>query len=195
VHNSDPVLLGAPPAGAGGEPGVGGEPVAGQDQGAGAPARTEDPFQHALGIALKYLSRRDRSVHEVRVRLERSAVDARVADDVIRQLVDQGLLDDARFARLFAEDKRTLEAWGSDRIERGLNARGIPPQLVRDAIGVASEGSELDRALSLLRRRFPTAPQNRRDRDRALGVLLRKGYDSELALDALAAHSREPKAA
>ncbi len=35
-------------------------------------------------------------------------------------------------------------------------------------------------------------PRERRDRDRALGMLIRKGYDSELALDALAAHVREP---
>jgi regulatory protein len=189
VHNSDT------PAGAGREPGAGGEFVAGEDPGARARARTEDPLEHALGIALKYLNRRDRTVHEVRVRLERSAVDARVAEDVIGRLVDEGLLDDARFARLFAEDKRTLEAWGSDRIERGLSARGISPELVLDAIGVESGDSELDRALSLLRRRFPAASQNRRDRDRALGVLLRKGYDSELALDALAAHRREADAA
>ena len=50
--------------------------------------------------------------------------------------------------------------------------------------------SELDRALELLRRRFPTPPEDRRERERALGVLLRKGYESELALDALAAHTR-----
>ena len=189
MHNPDA------PVGAGGEPGAGWVHLPGEDQGGDARARTADPLQHALGIALKYLNRRDRTVHEVRVRLERSAVDARVADDVIGQLVDQGLLDDARFARLFAEDKRTLEAWGSDRIERGLSARGISPELVQTAIGVASDESELDRALSLLRRRFPAAPQNRRDRDRALGVLLRKGYNSELALDALAAHGREAEAA
>jgi regulatory protein len=187
VHNPDL------PAGAGGEPGARGEPVAGEEP--GWRARTEDPLQHALGIALKYLDRRDRTVHEVSVRLERSAIEPRVAEQVIDQLLDQGLLDDARFARLFAEDKRTLEAWGSDRIERGLLARGISPELVRAAIGVASEQSELDRAMSLLRRRFPAAPQDRRDRDRALGVLLRKGYDPELALDALAAHSREAEAA
>jgi regulatory protein len=189
VHNSEA------PAGAGGEPGAGGELVSGDEPAGGARARTEDPLQHALGIALKYLNRRDRTVHEVRVRLERSAVDAGIAEDVIGRLVDQGLLDDARFARLFAEDKRTLEAWGSDRIERGLSARGVSPELVRAAIGVASDESELDRALSLLRLRFPAASQNRRDRERALGVLLRKGYDSELALDALAAHRREAEAA
>jgi regulatory protein len=155
-----------------------------------------DPFQHALGIALTYLNRRDRTVHEVRLRLERAAVDEGTADEVIESLIEQRFLDDARYARLFAEDKRELEEWGSERIERGLLTRGIDREVVADVLAALPDGdSELDRALSLLRRRFPAAPQNRRDRDRALGVLLRKGYDSELALDALAAHARGAEAA
>ncbi len=44
--------------------------------------------------------------------------------------------------------------------------------------------------MALLRRRFPDPPQDRRDRNRALGMLVRKGYDTELALDALSAHAR-----
>jgi regulatory protein len=48
----------------------------------------------------------------------------------------------------------------------------------------------MDRALAVLRRRFPQPPEDRRERDRALGVLLRKGYESDLALDALAVHAR-----
>jgi regulatory protein len=41
-----------------------------------------------------------------------------------------------------------------------------------------------------LRRRFPEPPEDRRERNRALGMLMRKGYESELALDALAAYAR-----
>jgi hypothetical protein len=34
-------------------------------------------------------------------------------------------------------------------------------------------------------------PRERRERERALGVLLRKGYESELALDALSAYAHD----
>lgn len=154
-----------------------------------------DPFEHALEIALRCLNRRDRTVEEVRLRLERAGSDADTAEAVIDAMIEQNLLDDARYARLFAEDKRELEAWGSERIERGLLTRGVDREIVAQALAELQGDGELDRALSLLRRRFPAAPQNRRDRDRALGVLLRKGYDSELALDALARHSRAADAA
>ncbi len=100
------------------------------------------------------------------------------------------LLDDRRYARLFSQDKRELEQWGSDRIRRALIDRGIDRELVDDALAEVPPEAELDRALALLRRRFAQPPTERRERDRALGILLRKGYDSDLALDALAAYGR-----
>jgi regulatory protein len=155
----------------------------------------EDRLEHALGLAYRYLNRRDCTVAEVRARLRRDGVGERTAEQALSVLTGQGYLDDARFARLFVEDKRNLEHWGTERIQRGLLARGIDRQLASAALDGAAAESELDRALALLRRRFPAAPESRRERDRALGVLLRKGYDSELALDALAAHTRDPEAA
>jgi regulatory protein len=142
-------------------------------------------------VALTYLGRRERTVAEMRLRLERDGTGLEAIDLVLDELMADALLDDARYARLFVEDKRTLEGWGSERIERELRARGVDRELVAGALGASdSEEGELDRALALLRRRFPDPPRDRRARDRALGVLVRKGYDSEVAVDALAAHAR-----
>lgn len=121
-------------------------------------------------------------------------VDAEVADAVVEELIEQGALDDERFARVFVQDKRALEQWGSERIGRGLAARGIDRELADAAIAERSDddggdgGDERDRALALLHHRFPVPPRERRDRERALGVLLRKGYEYELALEALERH-------
>ncbi len=159
----------------------------------------EERLQKALDLAYAYLNPRDRTVGEVRQRLQRRGVSEEQIETAIRILGEQGFLDDSRFARLFVADKRALEQWGSDRIRRTLLSRGIDRHLADAALAeeAAPEGddaepeSELDRALALLRRRFPDPPQDRRDRNRALGMLLRKGYESELALDALAAHARD----
>ena len=50
-------------------------------------------------------------------------------------LAEQGYLDDERFARLFAEDKRGLEQWGAERISQGLVARGIDRELIDEVLG------------------------------------------------------------
>jgi regulatory protein len=168
-------------------------------------AGSAEQLQRGLELGYAYLNQRDRTVSEVRLQLQRKGVSEDLTEAVIQTLVEQHLLDDERFARLFVSDKRALEQWGSERIRRGLLARGIDRGLADAALDADAGGrdgpgdgewgeapeSELDRALELLRRRFPTPPADRRERERALGVLLRKGYESELALDALAAHARD----
>jgi regulatory protein len=151
---------------------------------------TDDRHAHALGLAYRYVNRRDRTETEMRAHLEGKGLDSGAVERAIATLREQGYLDDARFARLFARDKRELEGWGSERIEERLLARGIAGELIAAALAEEPASDELDRALSLLSRRFPVPFRDPRDRERALGVLLRKGYGLELALEAIAAHVR-----
>jgi regulatory protein len=152
---------------------------------------SEERLQHALELAYRYLGRRDRTVAEVRGRLEAEQVDAEVIDATVAELHDQGYLDDARYAERFVEDRRTIDAWGAERIERKLLAVGIDPALIAAALGERGAAEELEAAVAVLRRRFPHAPAGDRDRDRALGLLVRKGYDLELAYDAVRAYERD----
>jgi regulatory protein len=160
----------------------------------------DEKLQRALDLGYAYLNRRERTVAEVRAQLERQGVSPELIDLAVRTFAEQGFLDDERFAQLFVSDKRELEQWGSDRIRRGLLARGVDRELAERAVAPGAGGAdlfadeeptELERALELLRRRFPDPPRERRERDRALGVLLRKGYESELAVDALSAYTRD----
>jgi regulatory protein len=150
--------------------------------------------QRAQELAHRFIARRERTVSEVRGHLLAHEIDGAVAAAVIEELAEQGYLDDARFARLFAQDKRMLEQWGSERIRRALIIRGVDRDLADAALVSGGEGdevSELDRALQVLRQRFPNAPRGRRERERALGLLLRRGYEPELAIDALRAHAHD----
>jgi regulatory protein len=170
--------------------GSGAEPMS------GAGADDEQGLRKAIDLACAHLNRRERTVAEVLAQLERKGVSDAHAYAAVQTLLDQHLLDDERFAEMFVADKRDLERWGTERIRRGLDARGIDRPTADRALADGSESGqggrdgELERALELLRRRFPEPPRERRDRDRALGVLLRKGYEQELAIDALNAHAR-----
>ncbi len=52
-------------------------------------------------------------------------IDEAAIDGAIETLERQGYLDDARYARTFAEDRRRLDDWGPERIERRLLALGV----------------------------------------------------------------------
>ncbi len=156
---------------------------------------TEAGLERALAIAYRYLNSRERTRAEMRAHLQGKGIDARDTERSIEALAEQGHLDDARFARLFVQDKRELDQWGSDRIRQVLYTRGVDADVVEGALAEheheENSGGEIDRALAVLRRRFPSPSSDRRERERALGVLLRKGYDSDVAIEAIAAHVRD----
>jgi regulatory protein len=149
-----------------------------------------DHLQHALDLAYRYLGRRDRTVAEVRRHLEAKRVEPATIDAALAELHEQGYLDDARFAQRFAEDRRTLDAWGAERIERKLRDAGVAPGYIEAALGTQTADDERAAAIELLRRRLPAPPRDDRGRERALGLLVRRGYDLELAYDAVRAFER-----
>ena len=150
--------------------------------------RTES--ERAIDRAYKAVARRDLTVAELRARLERKHVPPEAIDDAVAELVETGFLDDARYAVQFAEDKRELEQWGAERIARDLHRRGIAPDLIDAAVSTHSRDSELRTAFLLLERRYPAAPRDDRDRDRAWQMLVRRGYTPEIAYEAIRAYER-----
>lgn len=154
----------------------------------------EARLQHARDVAWRSLNRRDRTEAELRLALADKRVEPSLIDQVLEELREGGYVDDARYAQRFAEDRRRLDAWGTDRIERRLRSLGVDAEHVAAALAAQGGEEELEAALAVLARRFPRRPgvewpQTPRDRDRALGVLVRKGYEPELAYDALRRHA------
>ncbi|HVE68245.1 MAG TPA: RecX family transcriptional regulator [Solirubrobacteraceae bacterium] len=149
-----------------------------------------DRLQQALDLAYRHLAKRDRTEMEVRRHLEARGVDPATAGSALAELERQGYVDDARYARRFAEDRRTLDSWGTERIEQRLLSVGVAPEIVVVAVSTQPPEAELDAAVELLRRRFPEPPEDDRARNRALGLLVRRGYDLELAHDAIRALAR-----
>ena len=116
-------------------------------------------------------------------------VEPAVADQVVTELIESGYLDDARYAARFAEDRRRLDGWGSERIARRLRELGVDREHIDAALADQDPEEEMEAALELLRRRAPQPPSTRQERDRALGILIRRGYAPELAFDALRRHA------
>ena len=155
---------------------------------AGAETDT-DPLERARALAWRSLNRRDRTVDELGGMLLGKRIEPSVADQVVTELIELGYLDDARYAQRFAEDRRRLDGWGSERIARRLRELGIDREHIDAAVATQDPEEEMAAALELLRRRCPAPPTTRAERDRALGILVRRGYAPDLAFDALRRHS------
>jgi regulatory protein len=146
-------------------------------------------LQHAREVAWTALNRREHTMAELARILARKRVEPAVIDSVVGELREQGYLDDASYAHRFAEDRRRLDGWGAERIEQRLRALGVDAELIAAAVSTRDHEGEMEAAMGLLRRRFPDPPATPRDCERALGVLVRKGYELELAHDAIRHHA------
>jgi len=144
--------------------------------------------EEAFNAAWRFIARRERTESEMRARLERNDVEAPLIEEVLDELRTGGYVDDAGYAQRFAEDRRNLDGWGAERIERRLRELGIDREHIAAALA-AGEHDELAAATALLARRYPIPPDSPRDREKALGFLVRKGFDLELAHDALRRHA------
>jgi regulatory protein len=144
----------------------------------------------SLALALTALSHKERSVAELGSWLGERGVAAEEAEEALAHLIEVGAVDDARFAARYAEDKRELSGWGSERIRAALLERGVGRADVEAAIGLDDEVTEVERAVALLRDRG-TELGDERARSRALGLLARRGYGSEVAYEAIRVVERE----
>jgi regulatory protein len=139
-----------------------------------------DPFE----VALAALRRKERTASELAAWLERRGYDPDEVQAAVARLTEAGELDDERFAQRFAEDKRELSGWGAERIHDALMARGVEASLVEAVLAGETHADQVDRARELLVRRARPLGDNV-ERQRALEYLARRGYEYEIAYEAV----------
>jgi regulatory protein len=145
----------------------------------------DDPYE----LALRALSQKERTVAELTEWLRERWVTEEDVQAVIERLAADGVLNDERFARRFAEDKRELRQWGPERIADSLRARGVEDSEIEAAVS-AEEGEEIVvRAVGVLAE-IGAEPIDDRSRARALSLLTRRGYPLEVAYDAVRTYER-----
>ncbi len=145
--------------------------------------------EKAFERALEALALRERTTAELAAWLAKRGFEPAEVEGAVDRLIASGTIDDERFAAEFAADKRELRGWGPERIREALHERGLDPALVEAAAGGEGHAQQLARAVELLEQRSEPVFDDR-SRTRALAFLARRGYDSELAYDAVRAVER-----
>lgn len=150
---------------------------------------SEQHPRDAFARALEAISHKERTAAEVSAWLAKREFSQFEIEDAVNRLIDAEALDDEKFARRFAEDKRELRGWGPQRIEEALMARGLDRSIVAAAVIGDDCSDQLERAVALLENRGQ-ATVDEASRARALAFLARRGYDAELAYDAVRGFER-----
>ncbi|MBC7891958.1 MAG: RecX family transcriptional regulator [Sphingobacteriaceae bacterium] len=79
----------------------------------------------ALKKAAAFCAYQERTQQEVRQRLREWGVWGDEAEEIIVRLIEDGFLNEERFARAFAGGKFRVKSWGRVKIEQELRQRGL----------------------------------------------------------------------
>ena len=96
--------------------------------------KISDELNLAEEAALRLLSRRRRSEHEILVRLRKKEFPPAAIEQVIGNLRRRGLLDDLEFAKAYIHDRELKKPTGERLLESELRLRGVPGKLIEHAL-------------------------------------------------------------
>lgn len=155
--------------------------AAGQTLSASDIARIKDAdqFERCMNSALTCLGPRPRSREELRARLKRGGFDTGTIQKVLHKLAQEGLIDDAAFARYWLQNRETFRPRSRRLLEAELRRKGLDAETVTQAVSTVDESES---ALRAARKRAPrlvglSYPEFRR---RLGAYLRRRGFAFEL---------------
>jgi len=127
--------------------------------------------RRAKSRAIDLLSYRAHTSTELRRKLLRHATEED-ADAAVSRMEELGLLDDADFARRYAEELFEIKLYGARRVRAEMQKKGLPRELIDAALENAPDERELiARLLATKLARYRDEP------DKLLSRLLARGFD------------------
>jgi regulatory protein len=136
-----------------------------------------DEISRATNQAVRLLSFRPRSRRELETRLKKNGYGSEAIAAAIERMVELGYIDDVDFASYWVENRQQHRPRGRRLLASELRSKGVPPDIVDQAIEEA-EIDEYAQALELAVRRAERLRGLDREtwRRRLAGFLQRRGY-------------------
>lgn len=142
--------------------------------------------------AVKLLSIRPRSEHELRRRLSQSfkytAPSKEILDATINRLKSAHLLDDKQFAEFVVHSRKSHHPKGKLGIVAELKAYGVDPSIIEEVLhSDYSKDEEYEKAVAFLSKKLPLYKGKHaiRLRQTFISMLLRRGFSTELTRRAI----------
>ena len=103
--------------------------------------------------------------------------DRQGAEKIVDILVDEKFIDELRYASAFVRDKSALSGWGAAKIRYMLSSKGIPRDVISEALGDVDEGKARVRLEKLMENRYRSLKDDPQCRLKMLRFGLGRGYE------------------
>jgi regulatory protein len=136
----------------------------------------EEERQRALNYAFRLLSYRGRSQKEILERLKNHGYSESVINATMEEVKNAGLIDDKKFAVMFAQDRLNLAKKGKRVIFIELLRKGVPKSDVEEALKKINDETEVAKKLiEKYKNRYARLEPKKRKK-KLYDLLLRRGF-------------------
>jgi regulatory protein len=135
-------------------------------------------------LALRYIALRPRSQWEIEFYLQRKQASPALIEQITNKLLEIGLLDDAKFAQAFVNDRRLLRPTSRRKLIMELRKKRVPNEVIEEAVGSEREDEQAALQAQIERLRRQSKYQ---DNMKLMQYLARQGFSYGDIKDALEA--------
>ncbi|MBS1657499.1 MAG: RecX family transcriptional regulator [Chitinophagales bacterium] len=145
-----------------------------------APKKILTPNE-AFERAKKYCAFQERSHSEVRYKLLDYGLRGKDLEEVMARLIEEGFLNEERFASAFTGGKFRMKQWGKQKIKQELKRKGVSDYLIQKAMNEVKR-DDYDATLKKLLEKKAATLKDRNiftKKQKLSSYLIRKGYEPE----------------
>lgn len=138
-----------------------------------------------LKKVLHYCAYQDRCTQEVRTKLATFDMPDSEKEKIVKLLVDEGYLDDERYASTFVRSKIHLKKWGVNKIKMSLKMKGISDEIIGNALSEIDPEIYKDELIKVLKAKKINVSDPYKKKAKLAQYAIQKGYEPSLVWDAL----------
>ena len=138
-----------------------------------------------LKKVLRYCAYQDRCTQEVRTKLATFDMPDSEKEKIVKLLVDEGYLDDERYASTFVRSKIHLKKWGVNKIKMALKMKGISEEIISNALSEIDPEIYLEELIKVLKAKKIVEADPYKRKAKLAQYAMQKGYEPTLVWDVL----------
>ena len=138
-----------------------------------------------LKKVLHYCAYQDRCTQEVRIKLATFDMPDSEKDKFLKLLVDEGYLDDERYASTFVRSKIHLKKWGVNQIKMALKMKGISDEIIANALSEIDPEIYREELIKVLKAKKINELDPYKRKAKLAQYAMQKGYEPTLVWDVI----------
>lgn len=136
-----------------------------------------------LNSMMVYCSRSEHCVLDVLNKLYAAGLGEEESDEIVQCLVEQGYIDEQRYANAFVNDKFRFNKWGKLKITHALRQKKIPTVVIQNALETIDEDAYSHVLLQLIETKKKTVKGTAAQQKAAvMRFAVSRGFELDLVL-------------